>query len=60
MWQTKGVHCNVTLDARNLLARVIAFEARCISVLDALRVNDQERAAGAAPQFLSGRTNLIF
>ena len=51
---------NVALDARDLLARVIALEARRIRVLDALRVHDQERRACVAPQFLAGHANLIF
>ena len=54
------VHCNVSLDPRDFLARVIPFEACRVRVLDALRINDQERRAGVAPQFLSGRANLIF
>ena len=49
---------DVVLDARDLLARVIALHARCICVLYALLVHDQERATGIAPLFLSGRANL--
>ena len=60
MWKALGVHCNVALDARDLLACVIALQARRIRVLDALRVQYQERRAGVAPLFLSGRANLIF
>ena len=60
MRQSQRIHRNMALDARDLLACVIAFEARRISVLHALRVHDQERAAGVAPQFLAGRANLIF
>ena len=51
---------NVALDARDLLARVIALERRRVRVLHALCVNDQERRTCAAPQFLAGRANLIF
>ncbi len=58
--QPLGVHRNVTLDARDLLARVIALQARRVRVLHALRIDDQERAAGVAPPSLSGRANLIF
>ena len=42
--QPLGVHRNVTLDARDLLARVIALQARRVRVLHALRVHDQEPA----------------
>lgn len=55
-----GIHRNVALDARNLLARVIALQARCVRVLHALRIDDQERSTCFAPQFLSGHANLIF
>ena len=60
MGKALRIDCNVALDARDLLACVIALERCCVRVLDALRVNDQERRAGVAPQFLSGRANLIF
>ena len=60
MRQSLGVHRDVALDARDLLACVIALQARRVRVLHALRVHDQERAAGVAPQFLAGRANLIF
>ena len=51
---------DVVLDARDLLARVIALHTRRIRALYALCVHDQERAANVAPLFLSGRANLIF
>ena len=60
MRQSLGVHRDVALDARDLLACVIALQARRVRVLHALRVHDQERAAGVAPQFLAGRASLIF
>ena len=44
MRQSLGIHCNVALNARNLLARVIAFVGRRVRILHALRVHDQERA----------------
>lgn len=58
--QTLGIHRNMTLDARDLLACVIALQSSRVRVLHALRVHDQERAASAAPQSLAGRANLIF
>src|SRR5690606_30969027 len=58
--QPLRVHCDVALDARNLLARVIALLACRVRVLHALRVHNQERAAGVAPPFLAGHANLIF
>ena len=58
--QSLGVYGNVALDARDFLARVIALAACRVRVLHALRIHDQERAAGVAPQFLAGRANLIF
>lgn len=60
MWQPLGVHRNVALDPTDLLASVIALQPRRVRVLHALRVDDQERAACVAPQFLAGRANLIF
>lgn len=58
--QSLGIHRNMALDARDLLACVIALQGRCVRVLHALRVHDQERAACVAPQSLAGRGNLIF
>lgn len=58
--QSQGVHRDVALDARDFFACIVAFEACCVSVLDTLRIHDQERAAGAAHQSLAGRANLIF
>ena len=42
--QALRVYSYVALDARDLLARVIALQARRVRVLHALRVHDQERA----------------
>ena len=42
--QPLGIDRNVALDARDLLACVVAFEARRVGVLDALCINDQQRA----------------
>lgn len=55
-----GVHRNVTLDPKDLLARVIALQGRPVHVFHALRVHDQARAASVAPRYLSGRVNLFF
>ena len=44
VWQPLSVYSNVALDPRDLLARVIALQARRVRVLDTLRVADQERA----------------
>ena len=60
MRKTLRIDGNVALEARDLLACVIALERRRVRVLDALRIHDQQRRAGAAPQFLAGRANLIF
>lgn len=38
----------------------MTFQARCVRVLNALRVHDQQRGHGVAPQSLAGRANLIF
>ena len=46
---------DVVLDARDLLARVIALHTRRIRALYALCVHDQERAAGVAPVSLGPR-----
>ena len=44
MRQPLGIHRQVAFDPRDLLARVIALAARCVRVLHALRVADQELA----------------
>ena len=44
MRQPLGIDCNVALDARDLLACVVALQTRRVGVLDALRVNNQQRA----------------
>ena len=60
MGKSLGVHRNVALDPADLLARVIALARRRVRVLHALRVDDQDRAAGVAPQSRAGHANLIF
>lgn len=60
MRQTLRVHSDMALDAGNLLPGVIPLQLRRVRVLHALRVHDQERAAGVAPLSLAGRANLIF
>lgn len=60
MRQALGIDGDVTLDPRDLLARVITLVAGRVRVLHALCVRDQERAASAAPLSLAGRANLIF
>ena len=60
MGKALRVHCNVALDARDSLACVIPLERCRVRILDALRVQHQERRAGAAPQSRAGRANLIF
>lgn len=42
MRQALSVNCNITLDARNLLACVMALLRRCLRVLHALCIHDQE------------------
>lgn len=54
------INRNVALDARDLLARVIALQTCRVRVLDALRVHDRERRACVAPLFHTGLANLIF
>jgi hypothetical protein len=58
--QPQRVHGNVALDARDLLARVMALEPRRVRVLHALRVHDQQRWRGVVPLSQAGRANLIF
>lgn len=41
MGQALCIHCNVAFDARDLLARVLALQARRVCVFHALRVHDQ-------------------
>jgi hypothetical protein len=42
MWQAEHVHGNMTLDARYLLAGIVAFVFGAIGVLHALCVDDDE------------------
>jgi len=58
--QPLRVHRDVALYSRNLLARVIALQARSVGVHHAVRVDDQERAAGVAPPFSRGPCQLDF
>ena len=60
MRQPQGINSDMALDARHLLAGVIAFLVSRVRILHTLRVHNQERAASVAPLFLSGRANLIF
>ncbi|MNR30967.1 hypothetical protein D3C85_1484460 [compost metagenome] len=60
MRQALCVHCDMALNAGNFLPGVIPLQLRRVRVLHALRVHDQERAAGVAPQSLAGHANLIF
>jgi hypothetical protein len=60
MRKTLRIHRDVSLDSRNLLARVVTLFSRAGRVLHALRINDQETRLGAAPLSGAGRSNLIF
>ena len=60
MGQSLRVNGDVTLDAGNLLACVVALLIGAVGVLHALRVNDQEAGQGVAPQFLAGLANGFF
>jgi len=57
MGQALRVHGNMSLDAGNLLARVVALFFCRVGVVDALRVNNNEAGCGLAPQFLAGLAN---
>lgn len=58
--QPLAVYRNMTLDARDFLACIITLATRRARVLHTLRVDDQERWLGVAPQSDTGRANLIF
>ena len=60
MRQSLRVHCNVRLNARHLLARIISLLLGAVGVLRALRVHDQEAGRGVAPLFLAGLANGFF
>ena len=60
MWQTLGVDRNMAFDSRHLLASVVAFFARAIGILDALRVDDQKARRGFAPLSCTSLANHIF
>jgi hypothetical protein len=50
----------MSLDARNLVARVITLVFRWVRVLDALRVNDKKSRLGIPPKALSKPADHIF
>ena len=60
MRQALGIDRNVALDSRYFLAGVVAFLARAIGILDALRVDDQKARRGFAPLFCTSLANHIF
>jgi len=60
MGQSLCVHGDVTLDAGDFLARVVALLLSAVGVLHALRVSNDEAGHGVAPQFLAGRANGFF
>jgi len=60
MRQALCIDGDVPFDARDLLARVVAFVPGAIGVLHALRIDDQEAAAWTAPLSGTGRAKLIF
>ena len=47
--QTLGIDRNMAFDARDLFSCVIPSVARCVSVLDALCIHDQQPGLCAAP-----------
>jgi len=55
--QSLRIDRDVTLDAGDLLARVVALFFCRVGVLHALRVNDDEAGRGVAPQFGAGLSN---
>ena len=60
MRQRLGIHCNVTLDARDLFACVIALTVSAVRILHALRINDQQTCHDPAYLSGTGRADLIF
>ena len=60
MRQSLRVNGDVTLDAGDFLACVVALLVGAVGVLYALRVNDQKAGQGVAPQFLAGLANGFF
>ena len=58
--QPLRINSNMSLDPRYFFACVVPFRGGRISVLDALRVHDQERAAYAALLSRADLANLIF
>jgi hypothetical protein len=60
MRQSLRVYRNVSLDAGNFFARIVALMARTIRIPDALRVNDQKACRGVASLFLTGLSKLTF
>src|SRR5665213_4524139 len=60
MGRSLRVNGDVTLDAGDFLARVVALLLSAVGVLHALRVNNDEAGHGVASQFLAGLANGFF
>ena len=60
MRQTLRVNRYMSLDAANLLARIVAFFHGAIRVLHTLRINNQESGCFMAPLLAALHNYLIF
>lgn len=60
MGQALCIHGNMALNPRHFLAGIVALVPGTGSVLDALRINDQEARLYAASLFGTGLANQIF
>ena len=60
MGQALCIHGNMALNPRHFLAGIVALVPGTGSVLDALRINDQEARLYAAPLFGTSLANQIF
>ena len=57
MWEPLGVHGDMPLDTRDLLARIVALLFSGIGVPDALRINYAEARPLVPPKVGAGRAN---
>ncbi len=60
MRQSRRIHCDMALDAGNLLARVVALLTGGVGVLHALCINDQEAGRATASLFGAVLANRFF
>ena len=60
VWKALRVHCDMPLDAGDLLARIVTLLAGRVCILHALRVSNHEAGMRLASKFCAGLANGFF